>query len=243
MSSFKQRVRRARWFNAFVQPARDRAKRKAWFKSSKGASPPLTVKWNALLYWADAIGATTFVETGTHTADTARELNERFERYVTIEIMHSFASQAALEFSGRPNVEVIHGDSAVELPKVVETLTGPTVFWLDAHWAGPGTGGKSEDGMIVPVETEFSSVAQTKHPHVIAIDDIRCFDGVTGGYPTVEAVRDLAHRLGYWVTVVDDMLIAVPAAVIEEGLPAAANRALMPAMFQIAAVSVSAFAS
>jgi len=54
---------------------------------------------------------------------------------------------------------------------------------------------------------------------VIVIDDIRLFDGITDGYPTLTAVGKLLHELGYWTSAVNDMLIAVPETIIRQGLP------------------------
>lgn len=219
IGEFKRRLRQTRWFQDYVEPARHQALKIKWWRSHIAISPPDVIKWNALSFWADAIGATTLVETGTFLGATVREFKNRFDRLVTIEIEKSLADRAAAEFAACRNVEVVCGDSALELPRVVQNLTGPTVFWLDAHWAGPGTGGKT-DGFAVPIEREIAAIAkQLEHAHVIVIDDIRLFDGITDGYPTLAAVRKMLHEVAYWTLVVNDMLIAVPQTVLWQGLP------------------------
>jgi len=77
-----------------------------------------------------------FVETGTLFGHTAVHASRMFERVFTIELdkeLHSNACRMSNQF---PNIEFIHGDSGLEIKRLVGSLRGATVFFLDAHWSG-----------------------------------------------------------------------------------------------------------
>jgi hypothetical protein len=196
-----------------LKAAQHRRKLRVWWKRGRlPARAPQLPRWMAILHWADVIGATNFVETGTYLADTVRELHPRFDRVVTIELSWELAEQAKREFRHVAGVEVVHGDSGVELPRITETLKGPTVFYLDAHWAGSGTA--SEAG--VPIAAEIECIARLAFPHAVIVDDMHLFNG-TNGFPTLEALRDAVWKLGYWNVIASNELVAVPRDTINQG--------------------------
>ncbi|MGZ3687011.1 MAG: hypothetical protein ACXWP5_12135 [Bdellovibrionota bacterium] len=83
------------------------------------------------------------VETGTCRGDSARILAKSFEQVVTIELSAELSSSAQkkLEAEGFSNIRFVHGDSAVDLPKLLPSLRPdePVFFFLDAHWSGDRT--------------------------------------------------------------------------------------------------------
>ncbi|MDB5294151.1 MAG: hypothetical protein JWO31_134 [Phycisphaerales bacterium] len=98
-----------------------------------------------LVAWLrDAAGLTAFVETGTHKGTTAAWAAGLFPRVVTTEAYEPLYRLSLARHGHLPNVEFRLGDSPAVLREVVPTLTGPAVFWLDAHWSGPGTAGGAE---------------------------------------------------------------------------------------------------
>ena len=91
------------------------------------------------------------------------------------------------------------------MPEVVESISGATIFWLDAHYSGGVTGG---DGHV-PIYAELDRVMVFPDRHVVIIDDMRCFDG-TDGYPTqADALAYLRER-GYEAVITNDLLQAYP---------------------------------
>jgi hypothetical protein len=208
-------LRQLRLFQDYVSPILERRKVRSWWRSDQPLRlKPYWYKRATILLWADTINAENFVETGTYLADTTRELNERFKRVITIELSPVLAARAAAEFAGKDNVEVIHGDSTTVLKRVIPTLQGPTVFLLDAMWAGQGTAGEN---LVTPL-MDLEVTSQFKENHVVVISDTTLFNG-TGGYPTLESLRASIKKLGYWEMVADNVILAIPAAMIAAGLP------------------------
>jgi hypothetical protein len=134
-----------------------------------------------------------------------RALHERFRRTITIELAPTLAAQARHEFRRAAGVEVITGDSGMELNKILATLDAPTVFWLDAHYSGPRTMGEN----VVPILAEINSIwSKLTVPHAIIIDDLREFVG-DHGYPTRVKLLEYLGSRGYETNVSNDMLQAI----------------------------------
>jgi len=107
------------------------------------------------------------------------------------------------------NVELIHGDSGKELPKIVARLDAPALFWLDGHYSGGDTARGDTD---TPVNEELRAIFQPGGlQHIVLIDDARCF-GTQPGYPTIEQVRQLVAtvRPGWQVEVAGDCIRIFP---------------------------------
>lgn len=164
--------------------------------------------------WArDAIGATTFIETGTNRAATALWAADHFSSVVTIEGQPELHAAAAAQ--GRRNMRFILGDSRTALAPVLSDTTGPAVLWLDAHWCGQQTYGTSSE---CPVLAELDAVDRLQHEHIILIDDARLF---TAPPPSPHRAEDWpgmvelafalspAHRPRY-AAICDDVIVAVP---------------------------------
>lgn len=116
-----------------------------------------------------------FVETGTFRGDTTYALSGQFDRCVTIEVDQVLFEAALERFRGKPNIQVIRGDSGKIIPEVLNGLTGAAIFWLDGHYSGVGTGmGHAE----APIRAELEAILRpSRFDHIVAIDDARLFDG------------------------------------------------------------------
>jgi hypothetical protein len=162
-------------------------------------------------------GLTTFVETGTLFGDTVEALRSVFERVVSIELSEELAAKARERFAGCGNVTILQGDSGQVLPRVLETLTGPALFWLDGHYSGDfqsrsrGLVRTARGELQTPVVQELASILADKEPgHVVLIDDARLFDG-TNDYPTIDALRaTIDPGAGQLLTVERDIIRVVP---------------------------------
>ena len=125
----------------------------------------------------------TLVETGTYTGETAWAFRHTFDRIETIELEPTLARFARIRFSTTKNVNVHEGDSATMLPRILESLGEPALFWLDAH---PCTD-RAVRGTAVPLLAELAAIAA--HPvvgHAILIDDLPLMG--SAGYPSVDAL-------------------------------------------------------
>ena len=114
-----------------------------------------------------------FVETGTLVgAGIVTALRAGFPRIVSIELHRPYYEVQRRRFAGYPGVTCLLGDSVEVLPGVLDQLSEPATFWLDAHahdMHGGGRGPKSS-----PILDELALISQ--HPaktHTILIDDRR----------------------------------------------------------------------
>jgi hypothetical protein len=129
------------------------------------------------------------VETGTYMGETAWALRRELDRIETIELEPTLARLARIRFKRVPNVHVHEGDSAAVLPRILETLAEPALFWLDAH---PSTDRTAHDAPI-PLRAELAAIGG--HPvggHVVLVDDLQYLG--TPGYPALGEITIPGYR-------------------------------------------------
>jgi hypothetical protein len=134
-----------------------------------------------------------FVETGTANGDCVKlALLHNFERIFSIEIDPILQKQNCLFFQpfiNNQQVDLILGDSLIELKKLIPLIDKPTTFWLDAHVDYGPSGIKR-----CPLYEELEAIATSNiKTHTIMIDDMRCLGGGTWG--TGISVDGLKNRL------------------------------------------------
>ncbi len=158
-------------------------------------------------------GIRDFVETGTFVGYALPWASRTFERVWTVELNPQFLAQAKAANPGLANVAYHLGDSASELPKIVQQLKGPALFWLDAH-AGAGN---FADHDICPLVQELKTVLASAHDHCILVDDARAFLAPPPPpfdyrkWPSLDQIfAAVAKRPGYHIVAIADVLIIVP---------------------------------
>lgn len=186
-----------------------------WVHAGRPVPAPPIVKQRILKAAMRTHGLDTVVETGTFTGETVAALAPLARRIVSIELDDRLHEAARERFKDLAHVELLHGDSGVLLPRVLETLDGPALFWLDGHYTGGQTARTDVDS---PILAEVAALLA--HPvsgHVVLIDDAREFTG-GAGYPTIEELRRLvqAQQPGARVAVEDDIIRWISGA----GIPA-----------------------
>lgn len=153
--------------------------------------PPHVVKQLVILGYQRSRGFGTFVETGTFTGEMVDAVRPYFRRVISIEMASELYQRAVRRFAGDPRVELLLGDSGQVLPRVLDQLREPALFWLDGHFMGEGTARGHDDS---PVRSELTALlAHPVRNHVVLIDDARLFNG-SGGYPTIPELRALIQR-------------------------------------------------
>lgn len=155
--------------------------------------------------------AVNFVETGTYLGDMIAAMLGRFDRLYSVELSDVLYEKAASRFARHQNVRILHGDSAVQIGRILAECRGRTLFWLDAHWSGGITArGNTHTPIVAELEQILS--AETEEP-VILVDDARCFVGADG-YPTIDELRDRIARWRpqYTVAVERDIIRILPPA-------------------------------
>jgi hypothetical protein len=164
-----------------------------WMLRGRRLPPPSAFKQRIIARYAGQYGLKTMIETGTHYGDMVAAMRTRFVRIDSIEIYEPLYRKVCERFAGCKNICLHHGDSEKILPAILEALTEPALFWLDAHYSGEGTG----KGMLnTPILRELQFILD--HPlrkHVILIDDARLFVG-RDGYPRLSELTDFVTRQG-----------------------------------------------
>ena len=155
-----------------------------------------------------------FVESGTFYGGTTYWAAKHFKRVVTIEINPELSNRVSSKPDCPSNIEFHVGSSPDILPAIAPTLQGPTVFWLDAHYCGTGTGDTSDE---CPILAELNAISQVKDAYIF-IDDARYFLGPPppphdpGHWVGIDTIfRTLAmHHPNHATTIHDDVIICVP---------------------------------
>ena len=178
--------------------------------SATGSTCPLQKRYS-LLDLLRAHGLGLVVETGTFLGDMAAFLSARGFDVITIELDPKLAALARLRFADNRRVHLLEGDSGTRLPTVVGQLTHPALFYLDAHYSGPGTG---KGDIETPISAEIDLILQRAPAgSVVAIDDARCF-GTEPDYPPLQDFLGALSARGVAdARVVNDAIVfSVPAA-------------------------------
>jgi hypothetical protein len=160
-----------------------------WILRGRPQRSPHLLKQRVVRAYGEKYGLKTLVETGTYYGEMVAAMQGRFERIYSIEFVPELAERAARKFARYPHIQILCGDSRVELPKVLALLSAPALFWLDAGYYG--WVGKQGDQQRLSAELEMI----LSHPfrHIILLDDAR---GLTGreGIPSVGDVKAYVER-------------------------------------------------
>lgn len=134
------------------------------------------------------------IETGTHLGDTVQlALDAGYDLIHTIEINEELYNNAVKRFEGNDKVRLWLGDSIDCLIEIVNDLTEPATFWLDAHASGPLTGGRS-GGSPVLDELRIINNSFIK-THTIFIDDRRLFGTDEWSFVKESDAMDLLNQI------------------------------------------------
>lgn len=161
-----------------------------------------------------------FIETGTNDGETTFFLRNLFLELHTIELGSRQAKVATKRLAEYAHIHVHQGDSTKILPKVLKKVPEPCLIWLDGHYSGPGTAQGSQN---TPAIEELEAIIKDGRPHVVLIDDARCFGGGAhnpiGGtpeydhystWPTLEELAEVATEGGYVWLLKDDIIRLTP---------------------------------
>lgn len=152
-------------------------------KGSPRPRVPHMVKQFAVREYARRFQIPVLVETGTQFGQMIGAMANDFREIYSIELDDTNYALAVKNFARQTHIHLLHGDSAVELPKLLQSISEPCVFWLDGH------------SDKTPIMDELRAVFAHGQPrHVILIDDAHCF-GSSKFYPVIDAVKELTARL------------------------------------------------
>jgi hypothetical protein len=166
----------------------------------------------------------TFFETGTYDGNTTLNAAKFFNQVITVEIYKPIFDQLRSKFRSHRNIRSYLGNSSKLIATLGDQLHGTTLFWLDAHYSGEGTGmsdsansGSAE--AITAIREELAAIHDVGiRDCVILIDDIRGFgteisDQVFLGcwaYPTLQEVKLALLKINpqFEIALLGDMLLA-----------------------------------
>jgi hypothetical protein len=133
---------------------------------SRGMTKVRAIRWHARRY-----GPRVFVETGTGFGDTTAAVADLFAQCFTIELSAELHQHATTRLAKIGHVRCLQGDSGRIVSDLVRSqISGPALFWLDAHTSGGRTASAGYD----PIFAELDAIFSAPQPaHVILIDDAR----------------------------------------------------------------------
>jgi hypothetical protein len=186
-----------------------------WYEQSKLNGPTGVdhkLKKDLVVDLGETYGINTFVETGTAHGDlTAHAARSHYDLVHTIEMQQEYYDFAKAKLSRFPYVFCHLGNSSDVLPKIVAELDGASaVYFLDAHYSGPGTARADVD---TPIVEELNTIGKGRN--VIIIDDARLFGGMAFhtvdfvDYPDVELLEEWAENNDYSFSFVHDDFVLV----------------------------------
>ena len=180
-----------------------------WERVGKPAPSPHIIKQQTLLTYARSFGLKNLVETGTLYGDMVEAMKNDFDRIYSIELSTELYEEARERFREEDHIEMIHGDSGIELKNVIKRINQPTLFWLDGHYSGGITARGNKD---TPIYEELDHILNAEdRDHVIIIDDARLF-GSDPAYPSIEELNEFieSKRSDVKIIVQEDSIRITP---------------------------------
>ena len=138
-------------------------------------------------------------------------MRQRFDKIYSIELSRELFLKAKHRFKKHKYIDLIEGDSDVELAKVMRKIDQLALFWLDGHYF-PWSEASARGAKDTPIFEELTCIFDAPDlGHIIIIDDARCF-GTDPGYPALENVLAYirSRRQHVQTTIEDDSIRVVP---------------------------------
>jgi hypothetical protein len=158
-----------------------------WHLRGRPVRAPHLLKQRTVREYGARLSLDTLVEAGTYYGEMVAAARKHFRTIYSIEFDKALAQRAKRKFARDSHIHIIEGDSKTVLPSIVQTLSEPALFWLDAGYYGwNGVAGDK-----TRLDTELDAILGAPLPHVVLLDDARGLNGLNGA-PTVD---ELSHRL------------------------------------------------
>lgn len=158
-----------------------------------------------------------YIETGAYRGKTVEAIfmakklgNIKVVDIFAIELSEQHANKLLKTYNSRYiDVHIHKGDTVKELPKVLQKITEPALFWLDAHYSGGDTAKGNTD---CPALKELAIIAKHKiKDHIILIDDARAFHFKhSPDWPSLKRIYNAIKKINknYDIFIENDIIIA-----------------------------------
>ena len=181
-----------------------------WYWKLRGEPirSPHLVKQRTVREYAERFGLRVLVEAGTYYGEMVAAMRKHFAEIYSVEYEHGLAVRAQKKFAHWPIIHIVEGDSQKEIPRIVQSLKSPALFWLDAGYYGWAGLQGAKDRLTTELE---AILGDQRLRHVILMDDARGLNGENGA-PTVPQLRGRieAEFPGRAVEVKHDILRITP---------------------------------
>lgn len=163
-----------------------------WKADGMPVPAPHKIKELIVIEYSKRTGAKNLVETGTYMGEMVDATKKCFEKIISIELDTTLALKAQQQFQKDKNVTILQGDSSALLPSIVKSISGKTIFWLDAHYSGGITAKGAE---YTPIISEVKTIANYPQDNTtLLVDDARLFTG-KDEYPPLPDFKKLIKKL------------------------------------------------
>lgn len=180
-----------------------------WVENNRPCPPPHLIKQSVVKEYARRFSSQMLVETGTYLGFMIRATRDTFSRIYSIELDEVLYRRAAKKFSKYKDITMLQGDSGEVLKKLLGSLSGPCLFWLDAHHSSGATFKTGKGKKLTPIVSELEHILRHKDADgfVILIDDAREFTG-ENDYPTLPVLEALVKSMKpeFVMSVQDDII-------------------------------------
>jgi len=196
-------------FGVFARFQRQRQLKKKYNRWQKdGATGPMPNygKQQVVIDYIKRFRPEVFIETGTYKGRMVYAVQPHIKEVYSIEVDETHYRKAWRKFASYPNIHILQGQSGDVLPKILNNINKPCLFWLDAHWSGGST---AKGDMETPIMQEMECILNHTRAgeRVILIDDARLFTG-ENDYPTIESLKSFILDIcPCWIFEVKDDII------------------------------------
>ncbi len=155
-----------------------------WILRGRPTRSPHLLKQKTVREYGEKFKVNTLIETGTYYGEMVAAMKRNFSQIYSVESVPGLAERARKKFAAEAHIKIICGDSRIVIPELLDKLSRPALFWLDAGYYGwIGKQGESDRLSI-----EIKSILSDPLEHIILLDDAR---GLTGrdGVPSASDVK------------------------------------------------------
>jgi len=161
---------------------------KNWVEQGRPIPAPVLYKTQTVVDYALKYGTKIFVETGTNRGTTLGSVHHYFKDSYSIELSDMLYDYCKNIFINFERIHLYHGLSEIELPKILDIINEPAIFWLDSHYsAGETAKGPTSSSLYKEIPAILSHKVSS---HVILIDDTYCCVD-SDGYLSPETINKM----------------------------------------------------